>query len=308
MKQLLIIESPLQLLNAYEAIFHFGISEGILLVRYSGFDKNDGQIDDIIRQLNFPEFIAIHRISIQISNRNIWDYAKVIIQKIKFSSVFQKFDAIYVGNYDSPFIKLIIGNNKNLILLDDGSKTIGTQENFSDSFHFDWFTFFDLNPYKGQKIYKNTFGRLQEITTTSKSKNENIIIFIGSNLSEDKIISEAYYLELIQKISKRYSNQHIIYIPHRSEYESKLNTISLIGNIEIKQLDFPIELLPLYNQSIPTQIISFYSTALFTLGKIYGVPSTAFKFNYHESQYKGAIDDVYIYFEKYMTVIEESDI
>ncbi|UTW67325.1 hypothetical protein KFE94_04205 [bacterium SCSIO 12643] len=306
MKSLLIIESPLQLLNAYEAIFNFDISDGILLIRYSGFKQNDRQIDDILEKVKSPNNVQVRSVLIRVADRNLLDYGKAFLQKLKLGV--EKFETIYVGNYDSPFIKLVIGKKKNLILLDDGSRTISAQQKFSNKHHFDWFTFFDLVPFKGQKIYSNKFEYIQKRIQKSDSSEKKPIIFIGANLSEDEIISEEYNIDLIKKIAKRYSDYNLLYVPHRSENQSKLKVISSIENIVLKHLDFPIELLPVYDYPIPSQIISFYSTALFTLGKIYGVPSTAFRFNYRKSEYMDHIDSVYDYFEQYMSVIAENDI
>jgi len=305
-KSLLIIESPLQLLNAYEAIYNFKITDGILFIRYSGFDKNDQQINDILEKVKLPQPLQIQKILIHVSNRNFWDYGKAILQKVKFS--LETFNTIYVGNYDSPFIRLIIGKRQNLILLDDGTRTITAQQNFSDQHHFDWFTFFDIQPYKGQKVYSNSFDYIQRRIQKSASSQKKSIIFIGANLCEDGIITEEYNVKLIQKIAKRFYDYQLLYVPHRSDNQNKLQIISSIKNVKITPLEFPIELLPIYDYPIPSQIISFYSTALFTLGKIYGVPSTAFKFDYHQSQYKDHIDGVYNHFNQYMTVIEENDI
>ena len=51
-KCLILIESPLQLLNAYEAIKHFNIINFTLYVRFSCVETNDSQIKRLINILD----------------------------------------------------------------------------------------------------------------------------------------------------------------------------------------------------------------------------------------------------------------
>ena len=67
-------------------------------------------------------------------------------------------------------------------------------------------------------------------------------------------------------------------------------------------------MLSIYGDIAPSKIISFYSTALITLSKIYKVEAVAFKFDYKLSKHRKAIDAVYSYCSHYMEVIEEENI
>ena len=101
-----------------------------------------------------------------------------------------------------------------------------------------------------------------------------------------------------------YPNSIITYIPHREETEEKLMLIEELKNVTVKKLTYPIEMLPIYSQINPYKIISFFSTALITLQKIYQVETIAHKFDYSKSQHRKNIDHSYGYCAKYMRVIQ----
>jgi hypothetical protein len=78
------------------------------------------------------------------------------------------------------------------------------------------------------------------------------------------------YIDNLLKIIKKF-NKKVIYIPHRAEVESIRSEISSIDNPLLTVLDVnkPVELYFLENKIAPKHIISYYSTALTTLGLIY---------------------------------------
>ena len=306
MKNLYIIESPLQLLNAYEAINTFSAKKHVLLIRLSNNPYGDKQILDTISKLKIQDVAEIKTVKIKVENRGLRDLFTLLLLKFKF--LFHSYQKVFIGEYESRFMQFIIPFTENTILLDDGSKTLNTQKQFTETNCYDWFTLFDIKPLNGQNIYKNNFIFLNKFITTRTSSKKNTVLFIGSNLSEDGVISEQYNLELIQKIAKKYSEYQIQYIAHRRESDAKLDRINSISNITTVRLKFPIELLSIYSELQPNYMISFYSTALITLKKIYQAKTIAFKFDYSSCKDKKSIDAVYSYCEKHITVIEEQNI
>lgn len=302
MKSLFIIESPLQLLNAYEAIHYFETKKFKILIRLSGDKSNDRQIFNLLSFLKLKHSSWI--VKIKAKNKTFFDYLKIIIIKMITKVIYKKYAKIFIGNYESGFINTITKfiDQSHIILLDDGAKSIVIQSKFHGNYNRDFFSFYDLTPYENQTIYKNDFLKTKEKTASLKTLNS--ILFLGSKLSEINITSEEYYIKLIDKISKYFNDDPIVYIPHREEKPEKLyKLIKLLPNLTVHSLDYPVELYGLY-EAYPSKIVSFYSTALFTMSKIYDCESYAFKFDYSNYLNKKNIDKVYEYYKKEMKVVD----
>ncbi len=301
---LICIESPLQLLNAYEAIEYFNMHNYKLLIRYSNSDSNDKQIKKLINILKIDP-INIEEIKINTSNKSLPDLFKLLFYRYRYIFNTIKFNKVLIGNYRSGFFSLIQKQfNKNqIILLDDGVKTIDIQKEFTDNLNYDLFTMYDITSLKSQHIYTNHFNHIKRFFDKTLELEDNKILFLGSKLSEMNIISEKHYLELINQISKFYKYQNIIYIPHREEDQNKLTKIGYINNIEIKTIDYPVEMFGLFESKLPNVVSSFYSSALMTMQNIYQIKAEAFNFDYRGSIYEKSIDNVYEFYENKMKVI-----
>lgn len=307
MVNLYLIESPFQLLCAFEAIGKFESEENEVWIRYSKKIKNDKQLKFILNKLQDTEACKIKEVTISSVNRNMTDYFKIILCKLYLATNLFKYQKIFIGNFDSKFINAVVSFNKKVILLDDGAKTINIQSAFTNDKNYDWFTMYDLKPFKNQALYLNRFPKIRKLLSDIITRDDTVL-FIGAKLSECGIISDSYNIELISKISERYSDCKIEYVPHRGDSSEKLSKLNDIPNLEILNIDYPIELWGLYNTSLPELVVSFYSTALISLNKIYKTPAFAFKFNYDKAPNKTAINSIYEYFSKYITVVEEKDI
>lgn len=303
MKSLFFIESPLQLLNAYEAESFFTCKKSFYIVRLSNNKQNDEQIEKLIEYLSIREKCFI--IKINSKKKNFKDLVKISFLKMSIFFLSKKFKKFFIGNFESGLISLLIKNIKKeqIILLDDGSKSIVIHKKFTDNFNFDFFSFYDLNPYQNQNIFKNNFDRLREKISFKLSKNE--ILILGSKLSEISIIDEDYYIELIKKISTYFQDKELIYIPHREENINKIERIKKeTPNIKINYIEYPVEFYGINeNKNIKT-VISFYSTALYTMAKIYNCEAIAVKFNFEKSEHKINIEEIYNFYEKHMKVVD----
>lgn len=303
MKNLFFVESPLQLLNAYEADNHFNGEESLYLIRLSNNKLNDEQIIKLINSFAIKEKSFV--ISINSKHKKLKDLLKIFILKFYIFVIQIKFEKVFIGNIESGLLSLLTKNidRKKKILLDDGAKSLVIQKKFTDDYNLNFFSFYDLKPFKNQIIYKNDFKKLKE--TISFDNSENEILLLGSKLSEVSIIEESYHVELIKKISNYFENEMLIYIPHREENISKLEKIAKeIKNIKIKHINYPVEFYGINENIKIKMVVSFYSTALYTISKIYNCETIAFKFNYEKSEHKKNIDEVYDFYKKYMKVIE----
>ena len=305
-KSLLFVESPLQLLNAYEAVSYFDLENYIYLVRFSYNEANDQQIINLLYLLKINTNNIKH-IYLRTIDRTLCDYSKLFFYRFKYVFI-KNIDKIFIGNYESNFFKLIIKqfSKENIILLDDGAKTLSIQSQFTNTKKYNLFTMYDIKALENQKIYINSYRQvLSKIKNLSIKQEE--ILFLGTKLSEAEIIEEGYYIKLIQNICNYYSDKKIVYIVHRGESQEKLELIQKNENILIKQLDYPIELYGLYENKMPFKVSSFYSTALLTMNKIYNLEAECFKFNYSNSIHVSVIDEVYSFYQKEMKVINLDD-
>ncbi len=305
-KSLLFIESPLQLLNAYEAVSYFNLENYSYIVRLSDNEASDKQIINLLKLLNIDKG-NIKYLHIRTINRTLYDYCQLVFYKYKY--LFEiNIDKIFIGNYESGFFNLIMKqfNRESIILLDDGAKTLSIQSNFTNSINYNLFTMYKMKALENQSIFINSYKKIFADRKELSIKRDEIL-FLGTKLSEVGIIEEKYYINLIKNICNYYADKKIIYIVHRGETKEKLNKIEINKNISIKQLDYPIELYGLYEKEIPFKVSSFYSTAIFTMNKIYNLEAECFRFDYSNSEYKDAIDEVYSFYKKEMKVINLND-
>lgn len=300
-KNLYLIETPFQLLNAIEAIYAFPTEHNDLYIRYSDSGKNDSQLKDLLKKIDLPKNVSVNSFFVNAEKRTPVDALKMAFYYLKLKLEVKHYENVFIGNYDSRFIKLVVPFSRKIIILDDGLKTISTQNNFTPNNYFDWFTIFDLKPITTQKIYRNKLKNLQSLIKQQKPKRKSVL-FIGSKLSEEKIISEDYNLEIVSKIAKEYGDTPIKYVSHRAESKEKLARIEKIKNLEVVQLDYPLELLPIYGDFEPSLIISFFSTALITLSKIYKVKTIGYKFDYSSSKHKNNIQRSYEYCSQFFEI------
>lgn len=305
MDSIFLIESPLQLLFAKEAIVHYGIKEYIIYLRISGEKNNDDQMCSLLPILSIPSS-RIKKIPIKSKFRTFNDYIRLIYYYFNINLYSKKVNRIFIGNFSSNVLKVVMKyiQKSKIILLDDGSGSLYIQDKFDDEYNYNLFTIFELKSYKNQTISKNNFMYCQNILL-QKSKKKDVVLFLGSKLVEVGIMSEEKYFKYLDSIMNKFNNEYIIYVPHRGEDVDKLERIERrFKNLGIKYYGYPIELIGVVDEFIPCKVISFYSTALYTMNKLYGCESIAFKFDYSKSIYSKSIDIVYKYYAKHMKVLE----
>jgi hypothetical protein len=132
---------------------------------------------------------------------------------------------------------------------------------------------------------------------------------LGAKLSEVGIISTEYYYYLLEQIKIKFQSKTLFYIPHRGEEIKKLNYIENNINFKIKKINYPVELI--FQEGIlENTVISFLSTALISLNKIYDdIDIYAVRLDYDKIiTNKEAIIDLYDELEKHIDVIDLKDI
>ncbi|MBA5248787.1 MAG: hypothetical protein FE834_04540 [Gammaproteobacteria bacterium] len=288
MNSIFFIESPFQLINASEAIHFFQIKNYKIIIRLSEVVNSDKQIFNLIDILNIDKE-KIELIKIKAHNKNIGDYVAIAVNLIKCLP-YIGVDKIFIGNLESGFLSLVIKifSRKKILLLDDGALTIEIQNNpnkFNQNNFYNLFTMYDFLAFKNQKIYKNNFESIRQNINNLKI-NKSSVLFLGSPFSEDGYMSKKCYYEQINKISSKYSNKTMIYVPHRRETDEDTREIKGIKNIVVHKLDYPVELIGLHENEIPYKVISFYSTALLTMKNIYKIEADSYHANFDGSVQK----------------------
>lgn len=282
-KNLFIVGTPLQLLNAIEAVKHFDLKNNILVIVHRSLEANKTQMESVKKLHNWEEIIDIEysKSSSLLKYINLVKYLKKHTYKYLFVP---KLEVV-------P--KLVIPNVKKekVFLLDDGVMTISIYENnlktnkinkydfkelrflffgmkikIKDKINL--FTYFDLEPINKIEIVKNNLTFLKKTYFEGASVDDSAIYFLGHPSS--KYISDDDYLKSVHNLIK-ISDKNIIYIPHRGESKEVKNIFNSIDNSKFKVLDInmPVELYFLENKIHPAHIISYYSTALITLKIIY---------------------------------------
>lgn len=258
---LIVVESPFQLLCAYEAIHSLKLNYK-LIVRLSGHINNDQQLKQMADNLSFSNVIFI-KIK---TKKDVLSLLNMTIFYIQL--YFRQFDYYYFGDYLSGFLKLSSKfiNRKKIFLLDDGVATLKIQQQFlQNNSPLNLYTVFDIKAMHMQKILKHRFLHL-----TNHFKNSNIInknIYIGENLVELSILDAKKYLDIVREVAKE--SKELFYFPHRLSSPDILNEIKKIKNISIVYPDVCIEYYVLKEGILPSKVYSILSTALFTLNILF---------------------------------------
>ncbi len=283
MKNLFIIGTPLQLLNAIEAVKEFKLENNILVVVHRSLQANKIQIENIKKLYQWEEIIEIA----YSKNSSIFKYINLVkyLKNNRYAYIFiSKLEVV-------P--KIVIPNviKEKVFILDDGVMTISLYENnikknkinkydfkelrfllfglkivIRDTINL--FTYFDLKPIPKVEIIKNNLTFLKENYLEGTLRDDEILYFLGHPSS--KYISDEEYVESLVKIIN-FFNKKIVYIPHRGETQEMIKRISALKSslLSVEDINMPVELYFLENKIYPSEVIAYYSTALITLKIIY---------------------------------------
>lgn len=291
-KNLFIVATPLQFLNAIEAKETFKTAHNILILKYNTYNisTNANQMKELVNEEEWESIIHYHYNKIPKHKRFSFQ-VKLIKSLKKFS-----YDYIFSGEFgikNQAFISNL--KSKSIYLLDDGNATLLTYDKIKEKkylyrkvpfskkmrllryllvnlkykieqdIHF--FTTFDIKSTKNIKVIKHDFTHLKA-NKLQNCKKDNTIYILGQNLAEAEYIKKEIYLHYLEKISAKY-NENIIYIPHRYEIVDSSYNHLINDSFTIKPSEGPIEASFINKGIYPKIIISFISSALFNLDKIF---------------------------------------
>lgn len=327
-KNLFIVRSPLQLLNAIEAKDYFKTDNNELVIIHTKAninEKNKLLIESIIKNYQLESSFNI-RSFYQDGNKS------KLLKMVKFIKFLQKnvYQRVFIA--DAGSIQMVMVANletDEIIHLDDGTKTIEKQENklflpqtyknlkLSRKLRYlryylfglqpfitkpiDLFTIFNIQAQETQKIFKNEYSYLKKSELNHKNHDNDTIYFVGQGLVEAHIVSEQFYINLLKNIKQEYLAKKIVYMPHRGEKITKEKLALVDDFFQITSPTLPIELEFLSKKTYPMHIIGIASTALFTLAILfeeanvsyYKIPDT----EYLNSDKREVWNNIYSYFK-----------
>lgn len=308
MNGLFLVESPFQLLCAYEAMSAYALQHSTIVVRFSRKKKNDDQLKKLI-DLLFEQDQLPSIITIAAENRRFMDYMKLFFLCMYVALRMVMFQYVFIGNAESGVLKLatLPVSKRKIVLLDDGIKSFLIQERSSAETNYNMFTMlYGVVPFQCQEICVNDFSVLKNKILNSSTIVDDQILFIGTDISEYGMMSEGEYVAAVKAVVDACKASKVVYVPHRLECECKLLKLKQVPGMELKRTDYPVELYSFYNQEVPKTIYSFYSGALISLHCIYGETITVrgLIFDYSQSEYQSDIDRIYTLMGQYVTVEE----
>jgi len=280
---LFVIRSPLQLINCIEAINYFNLKDNILVIIYNNTENTNKQIDNLIDLYPWKNIIRLN----QEQKRSKFFIYIALIKKLKK----ERYNYLFFGDFGSIY-KLIIANvKKNQVwYVDDGVGTINVYKSIlvdntlnklsSRMLRFllaglsikikddiNLFTYFDLKPLKHSKVIYNGLEYFSK-QYLQNSVNDDIVYILGQPLVETNLLLEDDYFYYLDSIKSMFDKK-IIYIPHRTEVIDERMNRYKSDDFEILEIDVPVELYFMNQKINPYHIVSFLTTALFTLKKLY---------------------------------------
>lgn len=289
---LFIIRSPLQLMNAIEAKEHFSTKNNILLIMHdstveNSISANSTQMQSVSKLSTFDE-----KIDFYYSNRS--KLSKLSSQARLIKKLQQKnYEYVFSGDY-GIINQLVIANlkAKSIYLMDDGTVTLATHANkLHPNFKSPWggklkllrykffglntkqehpinlFTNYNIKPHSSEKIIINNYNYFKKIYVEKALKDERIYL-LGQPFTSGKTMTDEKYINYLKKIINYYKKE-IIYIPHRAEIVSDQLKALVSDKFTLQKNEGPIEIVFLSKNVYPMHVVSFYSSALFNLEKIF---------------------------------------
>ena len=257
---LYIVETPFQLLCAYEAIVYFRRPFKLCL-RYSGVGRNDLQLQRLADELDLrPDCSLLIR-------KHRWqDFLKSAPKYLLLAA--RSYENVFIGSYYSNVLQVLsrLFRKNQLVLLDDGVATFLVQDELQTKRRpTALYTIFDIPPFGGQNITKNKFSALRRRYSISK---RDSIIFIGQELFSSESISQEAYIKFISELASSICSS-LVYIAHRAEPLDVIERVEQIPNVTVVHPPMGIELFFLKEAWQPSTVISICSTAIFSLSALF---------------------------------------
>ena len=283
-KNIFIVRSPLQIINAIEAKEHFRLHNSVLVMLFNKSHINTKQMKDVMGFSTWDEVVEYA------PNRK----NSALLEQVKLIKKLKKDNYNYMFSGDFGTINQVLIANlgaEKIYLIDDGTATIFIHEKLNQNRkvktskklkllrynlfglksrirnRINFFTCFNLKQIANEEITINKYEYIQShyLKTLQKDKKTYLL---GQNLTEANYMDDSTYVSYVKNIIQRYEGE-IIYMPHRSEIISEELKALCNNKFKLQENNGPIELMFLQKGDYPFRIISFFSSALFTLSRIF---------------------------------------
>lgn len=264
LKTLILVETPLQLLCAYEYM-HTHQGDFCLYVRKYGLGINDQQLDTMAKELGLKVAWTF-----QVKPGDKVAYAKALVYFMVSS--FRVYDKVVIGSYFSGLFRVLssIVVKKELVLLDDGVATLLADKVIKEkkTKKYSAFSIFPLDSTTYKSYQLNRFDSIAGEYACIESQ-DYAVFFIGQKLVDIGAIEIDAYIRVLEAVVAQAKGQTVHYVPHRTESSECIARIKKVHGIEVLYADVAIEYFMLRNGWYPQKIYSIISTALFTLASLY---------------------------------------
>ena len=280
------VQSPLQIINAYEATSYLSKNHNIFYFIFCQKEKQtNAQMFNTLKELNIKPFCVI-----SFSNNA---FLKILfwLKNLFYLYKIQEISRFYVGDYMAG--QLVSSSNlfsrADLFLLDDGTSSYNFEDfrykNLYPQYlprskkisllRFDpflpsqvtFFSMYDINVKSPDLLIRNKLSSFSKLVSSNEF---GPIFFIGCPLLEVKVISSHLYYNYMSKFFQLYGHQKVIYFPHRREIldKQKLDFLAQYS-VEIYNQTLPFEIELVKINLSPSKIVTFFSSAFDTLSLIY---------------------------------------
>ncbi len=308
-KRLFIVINPTQYLNAVEYANATHSQEDHLAIltynQHSFEELNKLGANRFWSEIHLLDFSEIEKLN---SDRKVWQRSYKFLK-----GVYERLlpDELIIGNLIDnmvyPFLLFVKRNHSIFVNLDDGTPTLNIVFNRVHSTYFrtyhiqnikslikkvlylgvfppfikppvniEFFTLYDIDVSINDKLFKNEYSWTRSKIIPMQSTNE--ALFIGSHLVDRGIVSEEVYLDSLDYASKQAELEgfKFVYIQHRSESPKIRKKIE--KHYPTRKYSLPLELV-FIEQPRPAVFLGHFSSALFTLSRIYDTSIKAYLFD-----------------------------
>lgn len=282
-----VIESPFQLMMAEEARQQLGIHDAELVVLWPSGRDSIESIKDVLGTMSWSRVIDGGRRT----RTGHLGRARLVRQLGRRPQ-----ERLFIGDYLSPYMRHLAMTQPlgSVHLLDDGRGTIavhrarvgGTTQRpprfaagwrrraalrllrirSGDVPALDYFTIFDLSTSPPDSVTPNHLDHLKSRVETSRVVDQHLIL--GAPFCERGMMLEDRYLAILEAISAS-ENAGGTYRPHRDESPAKVERIRSFG-MTVASSGSTVESELISAHEVPARVTTFFSTASFTLWKLFG--------------------------------------
>lgn len=292
---LYIVASPLQLICVLEYKLLINDKEGTLILVQDRLAPT--ALSDMSVGTNWGKIIKIR-------NRNGIDYIRQIYHLVRLK-LFFSVDKLIIGDLRGYNISSMATMNfkikDKIVLVDDGSATLTLKKNYIDkgelylhnhersgakvkfklllfrllnlNYKFipsiTLFTFFrDKEFTDDPSVIYHSFDCLKKTEINEFNTQSNIVYFIGGPYVETDLMRGSDYLSILLKVKNKLSfveDVKWIYVAHRRENDDNLKHIKSETGMNVVRFNKPIELSFISAKEKPVNVVSLYSTALYSL-------------------------------------------